>query len=176
MESLKHFSIPIQGLKEGVHLFDFQIDPVFFSHFEDSPIVEGNFAVKLSFDKRPDMLVLDFDLEGTVGTECDRCLANINLPVKDQQQLIIKYSLEEKEEAEAVYILRGESELNVAKYIYEYICLSMPMIKVYDCENEDPSVCNDEVFDYLDRTVDSESDSTETSNPIWDQLKQIKDK
>lgn len=171
MEPLKHFSIPIQGLKEGTHLFEFPIDSAFFKHFEDSPIEEGTIQVKLSFDKRSDMLILDFDLEGTVRTECDRCLATINLPIQDQQQLIIKYALEEKEEAEVVYLLREASELNVAKYIYEYICLSMPMIKVYDCENEDPSVCNEEVFDYLDQ----ENDSDDSNNSIWDKLKEIKD-
>ena len=171
MESLNHFSIPILGLKDGVHPFKFLIDKDFFIHFEDSPIEEGNFEVNLSFDKRPDMIVLDFAFEGTVRTDCDRCLANINLPVTDEQQLIVKYGLVEKEDADVLYLVRDTSELNVAKYIYEYICLAMPMIKVYDCENENPSVCNDEVTQYLDR----ETDKPDSDNPIWDQLKNLKE-
>ncbi|MEM8908525.1 MAG: DUF177 domain-containing protein [Bacteroidota bacterium] len=171
MESFNHFSIPIQGLKDGVHPFEFQVDSVFFRLFEDSPIEKGHFTVQLSFDKRPDMIVLDFDLAGTVGTACDRCLAAIQLPVKDQQQLIIKYGLEEKEEAEVIYIYRETSEFNVAKYIYEYICLAMPMIKVYDCERENPRVCNEEVFKYLDQ----KEEEAPSENPIWDQLKNLKE-
>jgi len=47
MESLNHFSIPIQGLKDGVHPFKFQIDRTFFKLFEESPIEEGKFEVNL---------------------------------------------------------------------------------------------------------------------------------
>jgi len=118
------------------------------------------------------MLVLDFVLEGTVRTECDRCLATIDLPVKDQQQLIFKYAFEEKEGPDVVYLLHETSELNVAKYIYEYICLAMPMIKVYDCKDENPSVCNDEVTQYLDR--ENTAIDPDSTNPIWDQLKDLK--
>ncbi len=99
-------------------------------------------------------------------------MANIQLPINDQQQLIVKYSLEEKEEAEVIYLYHETSELNVARFIYEYICLAMPMIKVYDCENEDPSICNEEVFKYLDQEPEKEE---KPNNPIWDQLNELKD-
>ncbi|MEM9821208.1 MAG: DUF177 domain-containing protein [Bacteroidota bacterium] len=168
MESLNHFSIPIQGLKDGVHPFKFQVDPAFFQHFAESPIEAGSFEVNLSFDKRPDMLVLDFSLNGTVRTACDRCLTDIDLPVEDQQQLIFKYGLVEKENAEVVYLLRDTSELNVSKYIYEYICLALPMIKL--CEEGNPDACNDEMTKYLGR----EEKDPDTNNPIWDQLKNLK--
>ena len=51
MKNLKEFSLPIKGLKSGVHEFDFEIGNDFFKNFENSPIEEGNFNVHLTFDK-----------------------------------------------------------------------------------------------------------------------------
>jgi len=171
MKSLNQFSIPVQGLKEGVHHFNFTIDQEFFKHFEGSPINESNFEVKLILDKRADMLVLQFDSAGSIRTECDRCLAKINLPIQDSQQLIVKYSVEEREEAEVIYVSREMTEFNVAKFIYEYICLAVPMIKTYNCEDENPSVCNNEVVNRLNL----EETEEEKTNPIWDELNKLKD-
>ena len=38
----------------------------------------------------------------------------------------------------------------MAKYIYEYIVLSLPLIKVYDCENDDPLPCDEELLERLE--------------------------
>jgi len=169
MKTLNHFSIPIQGLKEGVHHFNFDIDQEFFKEFENSPIQESNFEVQLTLDKRADMLVLDFDFKGSFRTDCDRCLADINLPVKSSQQLIVKYSEDEREEVELIYISSERSELNVARFIYEVICLAVPMIKTYNCEDENPKVCNEKVVNFLEKKEDSQE-----SNPIWDELNKLK--
>ena len=71
MKSLNQFSIPIEGLKEGVHHFNFEIDEAFFKNFENSPIQESNFEVKLSLDKRADMIIFDIDSAGSFRTACD---------------------------------------------------------------------------------------------------------
>ena len=143
MDTLVQYTIPVKGLRNGVHQFEFQIDHNFFQHFEQSPVKDGNIELKFSLDKRPDMYVLQFDFGGTVKTDCDRCLAQIDLPIQDCQQLLVKLSTEEAgEDAEVVYLNPEVSQINVAKYIYEFICLSLPLIKVYDCENNEARVCN----------------------------------
>ena len=171
METLNQFTIPLEGLKDGMHQFDFQIDKEFFKHFEQSPIQEGNFDLKLFFDKRPDLLVFTFDFKGSFSTNCDRCLEDIDLPMKNSQQLIVKYAETPSEEAEVVYIERGTQQLNVAKYAYEFICLSIPMIKVYDCEADENPPCNQTILDQLYK---EEVEEEETKNPVWDALKDLK--
>ena len=127
MDALKAYSIPIKGLQNGIHQFVFHIDKSFFEHFENTPIEDSNIEMTLSFDKRSDMFVLHFDFQGTVNTNCDRCLAKIDLPLADKQRLLVKFSeTEEMEEADVIFISREDHELNVAKYIYEYICLALP--------------------------------------------------
>ena len=169
MDALKQFSIPIKGLKNGIHQFDFQLDKAFFEAFEASIIKDGRFNVQLEFDKRPDLFVLDFIFEGAVKTACDRCLEIIDLPVKSSERLLVKLADEPKEEDEIVYITDTLTIFNVAKYIYEFINLSLPLIKVYDCEDDNPPPCNEKMLNYLDPEPEEET----KANPIWDQLKNL---
>lgn len=172
MNGLVEYTIPVKGLGNGMHQFSFQIDSSFFQHFEKAPIQDGKIDLSVIFDKRSDMYILQFEFQGTVKTECDRCLEQIDLPVSGNQRLLVKFSEEpEKEEAEVIYISPETQQLNVAHYAYEYICLSLPLIKTYDCEKDKNRVCNEEMLGYLEQEEDI-IDNTE-SNPIWDELKKL---
>ncbi len=170
MASLNNFSIPVRGIKSGLHQFKFHLDSTFFTEFEDSLIGESDVDILLDFDKRPDMFVLDVDVQGTVKAECDRCLADIHLPVDGQFQLIIKLSDHESEVDEVVYLPAETTEINVAKYIYEFVGLSVPMMKIYDCQNDNPPPCDQAV---LKRLEQEEEDQKATNNPIWDELNKL---
>jgi uncharacterized metal-binding protein YceD (DUF177 family) len=173
METLNQFIISLERLKDGMHQFDFQIDEGFFKHFEQSPIQKGNFDLTLFLDKRPDLLVLTFDFKGSFSTNCDRCLEDINLPLSGDQQLIVKYADEPNEDAEVIYITKGTQQLNIAKFAYEFICLAIPIIKVYDCENDENPPCNQDVLDQLYREQEVE-EKEEIENPVWEALKNLK--
>lgn len=174
MNALREFSIPIKGLKNGLHQFDFQIDSQFFTHFDNSPITEGSFEVWLDFSKQTSLFELTFEFEGYVKTVCDRCLANIDLPVEGLERLTVKITLEPKEEeADILYISPEESDLNVAKYIYEYICLALPSTMTYDCENDEEPPCDLEVLQKLEASmaqqppsVAAETSSDNADNPF----------
>ncbi len=167
MKRLVEFTLPIQGLKNGVHEYDFHIERTFFAEFEASPVSEGEVDVHMTLDRHSDMLVFDFELSGTVRTECDRCLAEIDLPIESETQLVVKFS-EEKEDLddELVFIHPETSELNVAEYIYEYIVLAMPIIRsVEGCEEEENPPCD---FGMLARISTAENQPRE--NPFLDAL------
>lgn len=171
MDALFAYSIPIQGLKTGIHYYQYELDRDFFRHFESSPVAEGTIRFDLTLDKRSDMLVLDFRFEGRILAECDRCTAEIRLPLADERQLLVKYGETEGEtEDEVVFISRDASEFNVAKYLYEFTVLALPITNTYDCQAENPPPCN---FDVL-RLLNRENDDQPTSDPVWDALKNLK--
>lgn len=167
MNAMAPYSIPVLGLKTGVHHLKYALDGAFFRHFEGSPIEEAAIDVALSFDKRPDMLLLDFELSGAVGAICDRCNADIRLPIRDGRQLIVKYGDAEGEtEDEVVFISREASEFNVAKYLYEFSILALPITNTYDCQSDPNPPCNFDILKYLEEdTEERRSDS------VWDSLK-----
>lgn len=170
MDALIPYALPVKGLGVGIHRFDFKIDQLFFEHFENSPIQEADIDIQLDFDKRIDMYVLDFRISGTVKTECDRCLAAIDLPLENEQQLIVKFSHEPgDEEAEIVYVSPDIEQFNIAQYIYEYVVLSMPIIKVYDCQDNDPLPCDKEMLERLEAREEEDA----APNPIWDELRKL---
>lgn len=167
MDALDHFSIPVSGLYNGLHEFDFQIDAAFFQRFQESPITEGEVAVHLLFDKRPDLYSMTFELNGTVRVICDRCLETFDLPIEDTQNLLVKFDEKEWEEAEVIYVKKGIQKLNVAKYIYEFINLAVPMVTTHDDAGER---CDPEMLKFLTKEEDIAPEG-DNSNPFKDALK-----
>lgn len=173
MDALDHFTIPVSGLRMGPHRFNFTVDSVFFSHFEGSPISNGNLAVALDFDKRSDLWELNFSILGHVSTPCDRCLEEFSLPLETQQHLLVKFAEEEWEDDTVVYVLAGTPKLNVARFIYEYINLAMPMVRTHSVAGK---ACNPEMLKYLrsEQEVDESKDNQDSQSSVWDALKGYK--
>jgi len=171
MDSLIQFNIPVSGLRDKVHRFDFQLDKSFFQCFSESPIKDGNIEVQLEFDKRPDLYVLTFDIKGTVKAICDRCLEEFDLPLCANQSLLAKFDNSEHEEAEVIYILQGTKKLNVAKYIYEFVNLAMPIIKMHEKAGEE---CKKDMLKHLS-SYQQEKEASD-QNPVWAALKDFDEK
>ncbi len=167
MKRLVEFTLPIKGLKIGVHEYDFHIGRSFFSEFEASPVADGDVDVHVTLDRRSDMLVFDFDIEGTVKTECDRCLAEIDLPIEGSEQLIFKFSEQASEpDDDLVFIHPETSELNLSNYVYEFVVLSIPMVRtIEDCEDEPDAPCD---FSMLERIAGARGEGV--GNPFRDAL------
>ncbi len=167
MNAFGAYAIPILGLKTGVHHYQYTIDRDFFAHFEGVPIETGTVNFDLNVEKRSDMLLLDFTLQGFIGTECDRCTAQINLPLADERQLIVKYSEQpDDEEDEVVFISRDLSHLNIARYLYEFTILALPITNTYACEDDPEPPCNQDILKFLKKDTDDDKPSS-----IWDALK-----
>lgn len=170
MDPFLAYSIPIQGLKTGIHRFKYTLDREFFRHFEGSPIEDGKVEVDVQLDKRADMLLLDFKIDGYSNTECDRCTAAIELPFQEERQLVVKFGdAEGEEEDEVVFISREAPALQLAPYLYEFTVLALPITNTYDCRSEAQPPCNFEVLKYLENNTEEGK-----SNPVWDALKDLK--
>lgn len=170
MNVLDHFSVPYKGLGNGIHQLNFSVDSRFFKEFEDSHIDNGNFNVNVELDKRHDHSILLFEIEGQTNTNCDRCLSQINLPLHGNYKLHVKHGEYEESDDEIMFIHPETSILNLAQIVYEYILLSMPIIKAYDCDGEENPPCN---FEVLNRMNDNVENVQIKDNNIWDSLKDL---
>ena len=171
MKKLKEYIIPISGLSEGVHQFDFQIEDAFFEHFEASPIKKANLRVDFYFEKQMSMYVLIFEVNGKVSVECDRCLEEFEMPIKSSNTLIAKFDASEADDAEVIYIPQTAIEIDVTEFIYEFIVLSVPLMRKHQDAGEE---CPEDVFSYLDNEEEA-VDETPKNNPFLDALKKFKD-
>ncbi|MEE9437779.1 MAG: YceD family protein [Saprospiraceae bacterium] len=170
MDVLNHYSLPYKGLSNGHHKIDFEVKNDFFQEFENAHIDNGTFSVEIDLEKKHDHSILDFVIKGTTKSLCDRCMATIDLPIYGEHRIHVQFGNEEGTNEEILYIHPETSTLHLAQLIYEYISISVPMIKTYDCENETERPCNEAVLKKLNT---EEQSHKQTSNPIWNTLSDL---
>lgn len=163
------FSLPFSGIKNGSHTYSFEVDNEFFEFMKNETGLNGNWSVTLELDRRSNICDLVFYIEGKMPTTCDRCTAEIILPVSTQYNLVLKVTHEDTEDTEdIIYIKNTEHTLILDQIIYELITLSVPWVRVYDCDKDSPRPCNMIV---LNKLAENQSNP---SNILWEQLKNIR--
>lgn len=172
MKDLKQFDIPFVGLKEGSHLFEYQIDKKFFESFQYDDFLDANVKVALQFLKKSTFIELVFNAKGVVNVPCDTTGEPFNQEIKATLPLLVKFGQEYNDDNLDVLILPPEAyQFNVAQFIYEMIVLAVPQKRVH------PKV--------LDGTMESETlkklkeleitkeKTAVKADPRWDKLKDL---
>jgi uncharacterized protein len=168
------YIIQFGGLPVGVHEFEFNVTDKFFKNIENSEVQRANLDVSAILTKQNHLLQLEFVINGTVGIECDRCLKDFDYPIESAEKLVVKFGDPEESNDEILVIKEGETEFDIAHYIYEYIILAIPVRKV-PCEvDEEQFICDEETLEKL-KSISSDSEKEdEPINPIWEQLNKLK--
>lgn len=171
MDYLKQFLIPFSGLKIGNHAFDFEIDPSFFEKFETSEIHSGSVQVHLDMEKQDRMLILDFNISGTVALPCDRCGEPLYLAINGTEKLFVKRDDRYEEESEDVQIIpETDNVLDISSFIYEYIHLLLPARRIHPDDEKGDSRCDPEILKKL-----KELSENHTPDPRWEILQKLRD-
>ena len=165
------FIIPISGLKEGHHLFDFEIGDRFFEEFEESEIKEGTLSVSIELDKRSSHFDLIAKITGEVRVCCDRCLEMFFHPLACENRLIIKFGKNlDDSDPDIITIPAGEPELDIKQYLYEFIHLALPIQRVHPGDKTGINACNAEMLKKLNQYIVSDE---KENDPRWDELKKL---
>ncbi len=165
MNVLDHFSIPYQGLKNGMHRLHFNVEEGFFEAFECKIVKTGHLSVEMDLDKRPDMAIASFHCIGKITLPCDRCLLDFDMPIEVSFKLHIKYGQASNEDDEVMFIDIETSHINVSQHIYEWVCISLPMVRTHDKIEQ----CDPEIIKKLTISEEVKSDVA-----IWASLKSFK--
>jgi len=168
------YSIPLAGLKEGRHTYDFEIGDDFFELFEESEISRGSLRADVTLDKRTNLIELGIVIGGKVEVTCDRCLGVFMMPVSASNKLYIKLGEEwDDSDPDMIIIPSEEHLLDLSQYFFEYIHLALPIQRIHPDDKEGKSTCDPEMLNKLGEhlTGDIENDS---ADPRWDKLKKLK--
>lgn len=166
------------GLPVGVHEYTFEIKDKFFQEIEHSEIERANIQVDATLTKQNNLLGMHFSIYGTIGIACDRCLKGFDLPVEAEEDLVIKYGNPDESNDEILVIPEGDTQFDVAHYLYEYVAVALPARRV-PCElDAEQFECDAEMREKVDRLSDREQENEEEAdtkkNPMWEQLNKIK--
>lgn len=177
MRKYKEFEIGISSLKNGIHEFSYSLDDAFFSSFSAQDFSKSELKVQLQMDKKDRIFLLEFEITGHLLTNCDRCGDEFEMEIWDAFPLIVKrvedpLQMEtENTDPNIAYISKQEPVMNVAKWVYEFALLSIPMQRIHPNDEYGKSTCNQKALKLL---ADMETEKTKIKNPLWEGLEKFK--
>jgi len=172
---LDEYEIPIHGLKEGIHNYEYEIGSGFFEHFENPDLPGGDIVLDLTLKKGPQFIELDFHISGTLRLICDRCLELFDYELEVTEKMFLRFGDRFEELDDNVIVIpREESRINIAQYIYEFAALSIPYKKVHPEADKNNPGCDPVMLKKLNELkVEKSNLKIDTIDPRWDKLKNL---
>ena len=178
MKHNREFEIAWQGLKPGVHTFQYELGDRFLQEREvETDLRDLDAQIKVTFDKKTNFFMLHFDVDGTVTVPCDRCGDEFKLRLWDEFDLLIKLAGEDAEEideeSDVVFIPRSETVIDISSWLFEFVMLSIPLQRIHPDNADGSSGCNPQALNLLNQLADH---GEEPKNDIWKGLEALKEK
>lgn len=186
MKELDKYDIDIMGLSDRQHVFEFESGESFFEEMEQEVLLGGHFKTELLLEKSSTMIQLGFTIDGIARLACDRSLEEFEEPIHTGGKLILKFGDENLELTDEIALIhRNTNRINVARYIFEFIALAIPMKRIHpDLREEDDEDEWDEEEEegklvYVAADEEDEDEQTEDEeivDPRWAALKALNKK
>ncbi len=179
VNTLRQYDINIIGLETKRYEFAYTQTDEYFQVLEQQIITHGQTQTNLTLDKTETMLRLGFAIRGTVQRTCDRSLDVYDEAVDTRQTLFMKFADRNEELTDEIELIeRNTATINVARYIFDYIVLSMPMKSLHPRfgEQEQPDDLSEGKLIYSSETpLDADGVPTEAPamDPRWEALRKL---
>ena len=171
MKSLSPYLIKFSGLKEGIHLFNYELGNKFFRNFDYYDFLDAKLFAKLELEKQSTLLNLKFSFSGKIEVQCDVSMESFNLDLETEHAVVVKFkddiiSTDDK----VIFMPAGSHSIDVSHLIYESIILAVPQKKVH------PGIENgslkSEIVEKLE-ALKPKKNFKEKTDPRWDKLKDL---
>ena len=173
---MKFTEIKLSGLRDGNHEFLFSLDSGFLNEFSRAFFDLPQLSVRVNLLTSETMIKADIKIEGKVELICDRSLDSFSHEVNESVIHFYKFGEEEKELSDELEIISKERVIiDLDQLIYDTVALSLPSKKLhprFHAENVDEDT--DGVMVYSSELSGEETGPTETIDPIWEKLKDLK--
>ena len=163
--------IKFSGLKEGTHLFNYELGNKFFKNFDYYDFLDAKLFAKLELEKQSTLLNLKFSFNGEIEVQCDVSMESFNLDLEAEHAVVVKFkddiiSTDDK----VIFMPAGSHSIDVSHLIYESIILAVPQKKVH------PGIENgslkSEIVEKLE-ALKPKKNFKEKTDPRWDKLKDL---
>lgn len=170
------YKIHISGLKPGRYDYEFPVGKELFLEYGNAYIFDADLVAYVAMEKGGGWMNVSCHTKGTVTVECDRCLEDLVIPMDFTADLAVKRAkIGEREEAddELMIIDPSDGEVDLKQFIYDYICLNLPLKKVHE-----EGGCNPEVLKKLNemRADEEAPKDTDTYTPFGGLAAMLKNK
>ena len=171
MELLRIYDIDISKLNLGQHDFHFQIEDKFFELFDYSLIDHGSLSASIILDKKTSFLSMEFKIKGRIELICDRSLDSFDFDLETENEIVLKYGEEARVLSDEIEMIPlNIQKINVARYMYEFISVAMPMKKLH------PRYKNESSEDQIIFSSTKDQEEMLDVDPRWNELKKLQNK
>ncbi len=189
MGKFDQYNISLKELKTESYIYEFNLDNDYFKKIDSPEVQQGAVKAIVTVAKKASLYELSFHIEGTILVPCDRCLDDMNLAIQHREIIQVKFGSDFSEDGDIVIVPEADGAINIAWFLYEFIVLNIPIKHVHapgECNKAMisklkkhiiKSVSDDEDegedIDWGDDDEDFTEEETETTDPRWDNLKNI---
>lgn len=167
------FTINIVGLSDKKHHYRFVLGDSFFESHGRQIIETGKFNVDLELDKHATFISSHFKITGHAHLTCDRTLEPFEQPLSVDRKIIFKYGDENKEVSEDIVVIaRDTDQLDVGQYLYEFVCLEIPIKKIHPRFRKSEETAGEGALVYSSAPPDRHDDDL-VIDPRWEKLKSL---
>ena len=191
MSKFGSYSIQLKTMEIGESVLEYHLDNEFFEAIGEEAIQKGNINAKVRVVKSSKQSELFFELEGKVVVLCDRCLEEMDQPIKTSGHLIVRMGKEFMDDGDDIVVIPEEQGvINVSWFMYEFVELAIPIKHVHPfghCNTGMASKLSEHMVDSDSFEDDADSfasaidavvgDSSADGpiDPRWEALRKLKD-
>ena len=179
------YTIDLKALAHPVEEFHYTLSDRFFSEIEAPDLHHGQLECRVIVHKLGrDGFELTFLTEGTVVVTCDRCLGDMDQPIKAEGHTKVTFGdAYSDEDDELITISERDGKIDMGWLIYESIVLAIPIKHVHASGECDPAMmaCLQEHQAAPEvgnadggEDEDGEPEDGMPVDPRWEKLKKIK--
>ena len=166
MDRVDGYKVDLKSMTEDAVSHRWVLADDFFSAVHGPEIEKGQMEVALRVKRTSEAFDLDFQYNGQVEVECDRCLEPMSLPIHGECSLQVKLGEEDGDDGELVTVAENPGTLDLSWYLYEMLALEIPIRHIHP-----EGQCNDKVMECLNK-----GGTTKQMDPRWAALEQLKTK
>ncbi|NBC82757.1 MAG: hypothetical protein GVY19_05185 [Bacteroidetes bacterium] len=180
MKRSKKIIIPLKGISDGRHNFDFQIFDEFYKEYPESEVLGGRLSLQIQMDKKPHLIEVFYEFNGFLQVLCDKCLDAYDQEIDGNGMLYVKFGeAQDTHSEELIYLPDSESELDLTHFMYESTNLSLPYRRVHPDDSDGNATCDPEMLAKLNAYKTGHKSDTDTGSdeidPRWEKLRQLRD-
>lgn len=138
---MKRYIIDAQTLQQQSFEFDLEVGMELFETMEMSDITGADYKFRVVGTRlTSNKLEIEVDGEGSVVTQCDRCLDDVTIEAEASGAMVVYFGDEAKPfDGEEVTLQHGD-ELSIAQFIYDSIMLDLPIVRAHKPEDCNPEM------------------------------------
>ncbi len=175
MNYLEQYTIPVKGINEGVHNFEFDLNKKFFEHFEILDVKNADVKVKIELTYKNGNYTFKIKITGFVSLICDVCLDEYKQTINSYNVLYANENNNENADFDDDFIQISDmsNKVNISEEIYEFIVLNIPLKHQHPLDDKGQRTCNPEMLERIE-SYSVISEQNNDVDPRWEKLKNLK--